>query len=111
PRLSMSSRAGILIDIRRRAGKTDGEYVVPAVTVEVIDPSEKVVRVPLPRLSFCGIDFAFLRERRPREPIRPVDNVCYAIAIQIARCNAFGVIDVGKLLPLEGVDCEVLAPA
>ena len=48
---------GILVDIRGRAGKTDHEHVVPAVTIEVMHPGKKVVRIAIHILRHRLIDF------------------------------------------------------
>src|SRR5262249_18524848 len=83
------------------------QHVVPTVAVEVIDPSKKVVSVAFSRLSLGRVDFTFLFEIRPREPIGAINDVVYTVAVQIAGRDAFRVVNVRKLLPLERVEGEV----
>ncbi len=104
PGFIVPCRAGILVDETRRPRKTGGEDIPQAVAIKVVNPGEKVIGIALPRLSLGGINLAFRREFRPREPVGSIDDVGMAVGIQIARRDSLGVIDVGKLLALECVD-------
>ena len=109
PRLVVIAGPRILVDVSGRAGKTNNKDIVPAVAVEVIDPVEEVVGVAFAVLRLRRVDFVLLLEVGPLEPVGAINDVRLAVAVDVARVGAFGIIDVRELLPLELVQLVVLS--
>jgi HPt (histidine-containing phosphotransfer) domain-containing protein len=106
---AQAHKLAVFIDVRRRARKAGGQHVIPAVAVEVINPGEEMIGIPLPRLGLGRINLALLLKARPREPVRSINDVGNAVVVQIAGRDTLRVIHISQLLPLEGVEREILA--
>src|ERR1051325_5156427 len=103
--------ARIFIPGRFFAGEAVGENIGPAIAIEVVGERKKIVGVRVVRAigafeawkDFFGavgffafesgvgrINFVAVRETRALVPIRARDNVVNSVAVEIAKCRAFG---------------------
>jgi hypothetical protein len=69
-----------------------------------------VIGVAFGRLRLGGIDLMLPGELRTREPVRAVDHVGMAVAVDVANAGAFGEIDAGELKAIEAVQHALLGP-
>ena len=100
-------------NVARCPRQTRREDIVPTISVEVVDPGKKVVRVTPTVLWFRGIDLVPLKELGPFPPERPMDDVDFAILIDVTEVRPLREVLVGQLLTLKarhlvlvGNDCS-----
>ena len=101
PVFPVSTFARILVYICRSPRKPDDKHIVPSIAIKVVQPVEKVVRVPITILRNWFVDFMLRGKFRPGKPVRTVDHVDDVVTVDIRRISTFRKINVRQLLPLE----------
>ena len=100
--------SGIFVDIGRCTGKAHREDIVPAVTVDVVDPTEKVIGVTVSVLRLGFVDLVTSFEVRSGEPVRAMDDVLITITVEVTMTDPLREINVRQFLSVELMDYIVL---
>ena len=95
--------AGVLVDVGWSAGKADGQNVVESVGVEVMDPSEEMVRIGVHRLGLGSIDLMRDLELRTFEPVGSVDDIGFAVGVEVTDPCPFAEVGLREGLAVKGV--------
>ena len=97
----------ILKDEAGSAGQACGQDVVPAITVEIVDPGEEVIGIAAPILRFWRIDLMANRKLGAFPPVGTVYDIGLAVAVQVAKASPFRKVVAGELLSFKPMDPEV----
>ena len=99
------------IDIHHSRGtwQSATDQIIPAITVEVVNPGKEVIGISLPVLRNRRIDLVLLLELRAFPPVRSVNDIGPTVLIQVAKVGSLRKILVRQLLSLKCMDGEVLS--
>ena len=87
--------ARVLVHKRGGAGEANGKDIFPAVAIEIMYPSEEVVRVPLAILRLGWIDLVLDFEARTFVPMWAIHEIDFAIVVQVTSGGTFGIVNIG----------------